>query len=1142
MVYEVKKLVGSLLGDGEVDAIFNKLNLESNGKLPIAKFSQQINALAVERGIPAFDLKDMIYLIQWTGSYCAGDGTVLIDRFLASVRENRERRNMKSEFITHYDSPKFLEGVSLLREEFKRCAKTPDGKYNFLIPFRLFDKDNSGQIALSEFEAGIRELGVGSYLNDQEIKGLMRRFDSNSSGAIDYHEFLRFNLAESSSSSSRRLSVVNQPDISAQTVIEEIITGERLSTTNIEAYCASLKRMFGIIDKDTTGIVSVGRFVEVLKEMGICLTTTDLEALLHSFRSDGEGNDGVHHLYFCDALVLECERRKVEQVCSGLPPTELLELLRELFQEYNAAQQRSKAAGRSTFNLHEALSVSKDSSEFVPLSIEDFKEVLWIGGVRHPYLRDELESIMSCFQTHRNSMFDVKLFGNFLAKGTRALVEVTDGALDAYVVRFQEELENFLSTGKDAGDRLLAMFAELDTNSNGTISHDEFLGVLQKVGLHNFLPPEDERLLMNFLDTNGDGTVSYQELLDFAKHAGEKLNAAAAQAAPPPSSPTSPPPASPPSAAKPDSPSRPADTPPPSPPSSPILSSVVFPMEHLVVMHQIWKLNKKLSPAPFPFEKYFRKYRSKRDEPLVKTRVFEKIIDKFLARLVEKRVAYNMKQVDVDTLVEIFAPKRGADSINYEHFLMALAQAQSISSVKKSRDDSDSDASSKNSDDDDDVLSCSSDEGDRPSERKFQAARSALSKAIHREYGSQKGLQSLRQQVAGLLKEFQVKPTAGEPKMFKTLVTLGIRLRAREAKLVLSAVGGAGSTKGKYDMLILLAMIQGQVDSALGVSAVEPVVESKSKEASPGTTPTQLNPTLAEKMYQCFISAAQRNVSGLKLLEKCDNKRTGKVTLLEFQTVLRLMGCTLTDQELDKVKKVLGDGSSALICYESLVEKLGRDQKAPNHKTWSSLPEKMHSHRPAPLHVPAPPAAVIPVHQGAIPAQREADWMEAPVMSPNEAKRVDSFLHQFFGDLLQTRDISSDDLLQMLESYDRKGTGFITVEAFRAVMRRCDVSLTADLLSSTVLPRFASVAAGKFDYVDFCEVIMGPVATRKRDSAGPYPTRAAFASPVKVRSDSSTSALQRANSAKLSTRDARSSTEERLPDKFEVMWDFHFRF
>lgn len=1078
MVYEFKKLIGPALGDGDVDHVFNRLNLESNGKLPIVKFSQQVNALAVENGANTVDLKDLAYLIQWAGAYCAGDGTVLIDRFLAGVRENRERRNMKSEFVTHYDSPKFLEGVSLLREEFKRCAKTPDGKYNYLIPFRLFDKDNSGQIALSEFEAGIRELGVDSYLSDQEVKGLMRRFDPNSSGAIDYHEFLRFNLAESSSSS-RRLTLANTADMSVQSVIEEIIVGERLTSANITVYCASLKRMFSIIDKDSTGTIPCVRFSEVMKEMGISLPKSDLDALLHGF-CGGEDDDEIHYLSFCEALVLECERHQDDQNRLGLPPSELLELLKELFQGYNTAQQRAKSAGRDAFNLYETLRITKDAPDCITLSAEDFKEVLWAAGVRHPYLRDELESIMSCFQTHTNSAFNIRLFNGFLSKGTRALVEVTDGALDVYLLRFQEELRAFLSTGRDAGDRLFAMFTELDANGNGTISHDEFLNVLEKVGLDHFLPPDDERLLMSFLDTNGDGTISYQELLDFAKHAGEKLNAAAAQIPAPPSpGPPSPSPSPP----KPELAVQIPESPPAQPSSKPVasatISSIVLPREHLQVMYHIWKLNKKLTPA-FPFRKYFEKYRVKTDEPRVKTRVFEKVIDKFLGRLMERHVTYNMKQIDVETLIAIFATQTGGDTINYENFLNALAQSQSLADT--SFDTDGSCLSSCGSDDDDDALSCSSDEGDRLSERKTKALRGALANAIRREYSSSKELQALKAHIVTLQKEFGQHTMITEHKMFKTLVTLGLRLGSREAKILLSAVAVTEHGKEKFDVRKLSQMIQDQVEIELGKESQASAAEN-AKRSSPSAVEskglTKLRGLVADKVSRCFVSAAQNNISGRKLLEKCDPKGTGKITLLEFQTVLRLMGCTLTEGEMDEVKKALGDSSSALINYGLLVNNLTTDsggRPPQGNKLAASSPDKLQLQRPLSIQMPPAPTPLLHTgedfsHQG---SRVEFTKPDAAVyrrpMSAEEVKQVDSFVCKYFSELIHTRSISSDDMLQLFEGYDRKGSGFTSIDAFKAVMRRCDIFLPSDI-SGTVIQRFTAVSPEKFDYVDFCQTI-----------------------------------------------------------------------
>ncbi|RLN66906.1 hypothetical protein BBJ29_004973 [Phytophthora kernoviae] len=329
---------------------------------------------------------------------------------------------MKSEFVTHYDSPQFLEGVNLLRDELKRCAKTPDGKFDYMVPFRLFDKDNTGEIILSEFEVAIRELGVDKYLADQEIKGLMRRFDPNSSGAIDYSEFIRFNLAESSSSSNRKLNIAVLPDPILHRIIEDIIIHEQLTSENVGAYCGSLKRMFGIIDKDTTGLVPANRFIETLKEMSVSIPTSDMSILVKEFAGDDDVSGDVQYLLFCEAIAHKCQQNEKGQNTLESPPSEVISLLKTLHSDYKHAQEKLEANGHE-FDLDRAFGVEKDSMKCVFLSIDDFKEVLWAAGVHHPYLREELETMMNCFQLHQNSGFNVSMFRAFLAKGPMMMVQ-----------------------------------------------------------------------------------------------------------------------------------------------------------------------------------------------------------------------------------------------------------------------------------------------------------------------------------------------------------------------------------------------------------------------------------------------------------------------------------------------------------------------------------------------------------------------------------------------------------------------------------------------------------------------------------------------------------------------------------------------
>ncbi|ETK82658.1 hypothetical protein L917_11749 [Phytophthora nicotianae] len=1081
MVYELRKLVGSGPVKSDIDEIYNRLNIEANGKLSLVNFSQQLNALAVEKSTRQIDLKDLVYVVQYTGANCGGDGAVLIDRFLAVIRENQDRRNMKSEFVTHYDSPQFLEGVKLLRDELKRCAKTPDGKFDYMVPFRLFDKDNTGQIVLSEFEVAIRELGVDKYLTDQEIKGLMRRFDPNSSGAIDFNEFLRFNLAESSSSSSRRLNISMLPDPVLQRIIEDITMHEQLTSENVGAYCGSIKRMFGIIDKETTGLVPANRFVETLKEMSVAVPKEDMDVLVKEFASDDDVGGDVHYLRFCEALAQKCQQNGETQPLLESPPSEILSLLKTLHQQYYEAKKRLEASGHA-FDIDRAFGVEKDSTKCIFMSTDDFKDVLWAAGVHHPYLREELEAIMNCFQLHQNSGFNVALFRKFLSNGPSAFFTGNSGILDNHVERLLGELQAFLSTGKDAGARLFGLFSELDADSSGFISHDEFLQLLQKAGLRHFLSPEDEKLLLQFLDTNGDGAISYTEFVSFAKHADEKSKIliekqpsispfpsptksvkgeeASGSQTLAPASPTAG------STTKNSSASLPLGSP-PKPDEQP----------HAPVLNEIGKLNKLLRP-PFPFAKYFSKYRASQNEARVTVRVFEKVIDKFLDRLVIQRVVYNMKDMDIELLLQAYAVASGdGTKIDYEVFLGDLSKAQE----KVAATCVDSDSSSSDSDDE---LSCSSDEEYRITTKLSKAVGAALLQAIKHAHKTPADLDALKSLLGTLTKESIAKKqeAVSEKKIYKLLMTLSLRLRNKDVTKLLTCFKTEYYGRTLYEVKPLIAAIEEQVNTAIGPLKEKPTPAEPEasppvevKPVAPAIPPT-LEPTLAKKIYRCFLAAAQHNISGRKLLEKCDVAKTGKLTLLEFQTVLRLMGCKLADTELEAVKAALGDPKSAQINYNLLVQQMGPDRQHRPRKVRARSTEILHldrepqySDKLQSTQIPSPVALSQSYRVEPTYIDPEKESTQTP-LSFEEAERIDNFVRQFFSELFNMRQIDSVTLRQKFEPYDIRSTGFVSIDAFGSVLRKLDIFLPSDV-ASTIISRFTAVSGEKFDYIDFCQTV-----------------------------------------------------------------------
>lgn len=1067
------------------DVVFDRLNIEGNGKLELVKFLREVNACAKEKGENVFDLKDFVYVVQWTGSDCGGDGAILIDRFLAGVRNTPERRNMKNEFITHYDSPKFIEGVQLLRDEIKRCAKTPDGKYNYCIPFRLFDKDNSGQIVLSEFEIAIRELGVDKYLSGQEVKGLMRRFHLNQAGAIDYDEFLRFILAESSSSSSRK-SILSEPSV--QEIICDIIINERLTAVTAVTFCGSMKRTFGIIDKETTGLVPVQKFVQTLAEMSISISNEDIKPLVKAFAGRYEDDtEGVQYLLFCDALFRIC-REDQNHLSSGIPPNEMMDLLLSLFHEYNNVRQNAVESGRKEFNFFKAFGIDKDSKQktFLNLTSDDFKEILWASGVRHPYLQEELEVIMRCFEDAANVDFDVTLFCKFLDVGPRALYEANYGALDACVSRLQDEFRSYLSTGKDSEERLRKIFEDHDKNKNGYLENDEFRNVLNVAGLRHFLTPDDQLLIIKFLDLNGDGAISYREFLELIQRADTRPKETVI------SNPPSPAPSKP--SVPPASPAKSVTL--PSPAKSPISRSPAKgnhspkakaayandpPKKeaHLLVVAYIFKLNRKLRPA-FPFDKYFKKYKLKQAEPCVKSRVFEKIIDKFLDRLMEYSISYNMHDMDVKLLVGSYASKAG-DTTNYERFLEDLTKAASLTAAN-------GDSSDSSDDDDDEDLSCSSDD-EQQARHSAKSISAMIRESVQRAYKSKHEVEKLKAKANELSEELQKKGSQGkisEHKLYKVLTKLTIRMRTDEIDVLLTFLATEQYGRPLYDAHKLVQIIQTQLGEILGVSSKPDKADSKpaggeaKKQGNAETQKQEAKPALSamlrSKISKCFVSSAQRNVSGQKLLQKCDPSKTGFATVLEFQTILRLMGCVLTDSELNEIKSALGDDKGSHIKYTSFAQQLTNAQAdlSPKVQPVSAPPSPPRLSRqpsvpPSSVHMRAPSPIKLRSQQ-LLPSPSFSLLPPQGMLSIEEAKRIDSVLRPFFLDQLENRHISSHQVAQAFEAYDIKGTGFIALEAFYAVMRKLDISIAQDMMS-TVWSRFCSISSDKFDYVDFCQAL-----------------------------------------------------------------------
>ncbi|KAL0585114.1 hypothetical protein ABG067_005010 [Albugo candida] len=926
-------------------------------------------------------------LREWTGADCGGHGSILIDRFLAAVLGIQERRNMKIEFITHYDSPQFCDGVQILRQELRRCAKTLDGKYNFRIPFDLLDKDKSGCIVASEFEEAIRELGIQKYMSDQEVKSLMRRFDLNADGGIDFDEFVRFNLAESSSSvsaaspdfdnkreylSRERRDTEDGSDVNA--VLQKIVMQEHLNSSTIVTFCASMQRMFGILDRESTGSISTTTFQQVIKELGLLSDEDDdMKKLVDAFSCD-QLQKKMYYREFCDkleqcALLKGYHSRNEEEVSSEVHihsditnrPDEAMKLLRRLHAQYcdllrhlpKEEPEICKDVFREVFEIEDDC-----KNRFISLNVEELREVLWRAGLRHPYLRDELEILLQCFTVvkENGTGFSAQLFLDLLDKGPTPTFLTTSTEhvsvlFEDHVRRLQRVLQDYIDAsgeGVNSQERLISLFTQCDADRNGTISRKEFMFMLDKAGLRSHFKRggKDEALLLHFMDVNGDGEVGIDEFVTFVKNANinvvkekaegkledndKKLENTLSQ-----------------SITRTESlgsshvdqveqkpneelDKEPEDQKTPLQTAKKLIESEE--KSHLKLVREIAICNGKL-PEKFPFKCLFEKHcitmttttKDKLEERCMPPRkavsvdIFQDIFGRFVQELMKERIKFNMRTFDATrVLLPYVRTINDSESfVSYELFLRDLKYAEFDIKQSNAKETKGSQSQVR--------LACNN------KNTRAYLAHKVIARAIQDAYQNEKELRSFKLQLECLKNEREEKrshklegQSSTEQDVFDALIRLGLRLDAQDLeqcilpKIEESSELGCSSGSFSYNIDSLLTIVQEELYAAVEVE--KDAVGNVTKKS------LRLSQSLRSRLVRCFVNAAQNNISGRKLLERCDPNKTGIISVVECQTVLRVLDCEISTNDMNEIEQQFGtrekNGCSLQIRYTDLLNLL----------------------------------------------------------------------------------------------------------------------------------------------------------------------------------------------------------------------------
>ena len=135
----------------------------------------------------------------------------------------------------------------------RRQELSDEQKQEIREAFELFDTDKTGSIDYHELKVAMRALGFD--VKKQEVLGLMREYDREGNGQIEYPDFLEIMTIK----------------IQERDPVEEIL------------------KAFKLFDEDNSGKISLRNLRRVARELGENLTDDELQAMIDEFDKDGDG-------------------------------------------------------------------------------------------------------------------------------------------------------------------------------------------------------------------------------------------------------------------------------------------------------------------------------------------------------------------------------------------------------------------------------------------------------------------------------------------------------------------------------------------------------------------------------------------------------------------------------------------------------------------------------------------------------------------------------------------------------------------------------------------------------------------------------------------------------------------------------------
>jgi Ca2+-binding EF-hand superfamily protein/CRP-like cAMP-binding protein len=333
--------------------------------------------------------------------------------------------------------------------------------------FARHDNDGNGYIDAFEFDVLAEELGYTGKAED--MKDLFKQMDKDNNGLIDWEEFVAYfgSAADQGGkiAADLRRNLFNK------------FTDQALDLRD-------LRKVYDKVDKDNDGAIQPDEFFRAAKNLGWNGTDAELE---ESFmRADADGNG-------------EIEWPEFREWYKSKNPDAVVKMLQEL----EGSDEQALTLLRELFDKHD---LNSDGE----LSLKEF--IKMAKSIKLAANKKDLQQMFRDIDADNGGTIDFDEFKDWYENNT-----------DAAILK---RVKGAMGNDKKSQQRrqtLKAMFTRIDSNSNGEIDSHEMLQLALDLGLE--LSLKEMNTIFGEIDLDSNGTVSFEEFSEWFLLKGGKGDA-----------------------------------------------------------------------------------------------------------------------------------------------------------------------------------------------------------------------------------------------------------------------------------------------------------------------------------------------------------------------------------------------------------------------------------------------------------------------------------------------------------------------------------------------------------------------------------------------------------------------------------------